>query len=254
MNVRRQTCDHPFVLELLEREDQLDSLHRLFDQAEAGSGHLVFLGAEAGAGKTALVQAFGDSVASRARVLTGWCDPLSAPRPAGPLIDMAHGLGDPVRAILGAEGRTGLFDAMFTDLASYLRPTVLVFEDVHWADDTTLDLLRFLGRRASASRALLIATYRDDEVGPDHPLRTRLGDLAQRSFELRESLRTIEKTPRAAALQQKLLDRLGEATKETEELSRNLSEDGAALGEARAQLTEGLRELVIEEETAKGKP
>ena len=99
------------MLELLEREDQLDSLHRLFDQAAAGSGHLVFLGAEAGAGKTALVQAFGDSVASRARVLTGWCDPLSAPRPAGPLVDMAHGLGDPVRAILSGEGRAGLFDA-----------------------------------------------------------------------------------------------------------------------------------------------
>ncbi len=188
MNVRRLTCDHPFVLELLEREDQLDSLHRLFDQAEAGSGHLVFLGAEAGAGKTALVQAFGDSVASRARVLTGWCDPLSAPRPAGPLIDMAHGLSDPVRAILGAEGRAGLFDAMLSDLTTYLRPTVLVFEDVHWADETTLDLLRFLGRRASASRALLIATYRDDEVGPDHPLRTRLGDLATQATVTRLNL------------------------------------------------------------------
>ena len=166
------------MLALLEREDQLQTLHRLFDQAAAGSGHLVFLGAEAGAGKTALVQAFGDSVASRARVLTGWCDPLSAPRPAGPLVDMAHGLGESVRTILRDTGRSGLFDAAYADLVTAQQPTVLVFEDVHWADDTTLDLLRFLGRRAGTTRALLVATYRDDEVGPDHPLRTRLGDLA----------------------------------------------------------------------------
>ena len=140
------------MLALLEREDQLQTLHRLFDQAAAGSGHLVFLGAEAGAGKTALVQAFGDSVASRARVLTGWCDPLSAPRPAGPLVDMAHGLGESVRTILRDTGRSGLFDAAYADLVTAQQPTVLVFEDVHWADDTTLDLLRFLGRRAGTTR------------------------------------------------------------------------------------------------------
>jgi hypothetical protein len=78
-------------------------------------------------------------------------------------------------------------------------------------------------------------------------LRVRLGDLGQLSRELRESLLTIEKTPRAAALQQKLLDRLADATKQTEELSRKLTDDGAALSEARARLAEGLRELLVEE-------
>jgi DNA-binding CsgD family transcriptional regulator len=55
---------------------------------------------------------------------------------------------------------------------------VVFFEDLHWADDASLDLLRFLGRRVEASRALVIATYRDDEVGPGHPLRVVIGDLA----------------------------------------------------------------------------
>jgi outer membrane protein OmpA-like peptidoglycan-associated protein len=92
------------------------------------------------------------------------------------------------------------------------------------------------------------------EVGRlDHEidsLRVRLGDLAQLSSELRESLRTIEKAPRAAALQQKLLERLADATKQTEELSRKLTDDGAALSEARARLAEGLRELLVEEPPA----
>jgi predicted nuclease with TOPRIM domain len=95
----------------------------------------------------------------------------------------------------------------------------------------------------------------EDRLGHEiDSLRARLSDLAGRAAELRESLKTIEKTPRAAALQQKLLERLGEATKESEELSRKLSDDGASLNEARARLADGLRELVIEEEVAPAKP
>ncbi len=85
-------------------------------------------------------------------------------------------------------------------------------------------------------------------------LRTRLTDLAQRASELRESLRTLEKTPRAAALQAKILERLGEATKASEDLSRKLADDGAALSEARAGVADGLRDLVIAEEKPKDKP
>src|SRR5436190_1402737 len=58
------------------------------------------------------------------------------------------------------------------------RPIVFVVEDVHWADEATLDLLTFLGRRISDLAALLVITFRDDEIGPLHPLRVRLGDLA----------------------------------------------------------------------------
>ncbi|MFL6099051.1 MAG: ATP-binding protein [Actinomycetales bacterium] len=166
---------------LLDRDAQLTTLRGLFDDAARGSGRLIFVAAEAGAGKSLLVQTFCDSVASRARTLTGWCEPLASPRPAGPLVDMARGLGAEVSSILHDERRPGLFDALYADLAASAQPTLLVFEDVHWADETSLDLLRFLGRRVGTLRALVIATYRDDETGPEHPLRRRLGDLATQS-------------------------------------------------------------------------
>jgi ATP/maltotriose-dependent transcriptional regulator MalT len=55
--------------------------------------------------------------------------------------------------------------------------TVLVFEDVHWADNATLDLMKYLGRRVSLLRAMLVLSLRSDEVGADHPLAQVLGDL-----------------------------------------------------------------------------
>jgi DNA-binding CsgD family transcriptional regulator/tetratricopeptide (TPR) repeat protein len=163
---------------LVERSEQLAMLHVLFEQARAGSGRLVGLSAEAGGGKSALIQAFSDAVASQTTVLIGWCDPFDTPRPAGPLLDMGPRLGPAVVQILREDGREGLFDAVLAELASAARPTVLVVEDAHWADGTTLDLLRFLGRRIAGRPALLIFSFRDDEVGPMHPLRAVLGDLA----------------------------------------------------------------------------
>ena len=59
---------------------------------------------------------------------------------------------------------------------------VAVFEDVHWADEATLDLLGFLARRLTRCPTLLVLTYRDDELGPRHPLRLILGDLAIRPW------------------------------------------------------------------------
>ena len=59
-----------------------------------------------------------------------------------------------------------------------MTPAVVVFEDVHWADEATLDLLRFLGRRIDRTSALLVCTYRDDELAANHPLAVMLGDLA----------------------------------------------------------------------------
>jgi hypothetical protein len=56
---------------------------------------------------------------------------------------------------------------------------VVVVEDAHWADEATLDLLVFLGRRMERTPALLLVTYRDDEVGAEHPLRGVLGALPQ---------------------------------------------------------------------------
>lgn len=165
-------------MKLLEREPFLAELKTLLGEASAGRGQVVFLSGEAGLGKTTLVGEFCRMIKQTARVAVGACDPLSTPRPLGPLLDVAEILGD--LEVEQSGSRDQLFRAVLTHLSGS-KPTLLVFEDVHWADEATLDLLRFLGRRIGNTRALLMATYRDDEVGSKHPLRILLGDLATSS-------------------------------------------------------------------------
>ena len=165
-------------MDLLERELYLRDAGLLLDAAAAGQGRCVFVGGEAGVGKTMFVQQVCARATDSARVLLGACDPLSTPRPLGPLADIAAVVGGPLAAALDRLApRDTLFRAFLTELSG-ARPTLLVFEDVHWADEATLDLLRFVARRLDQTRALLLATYRDDELGPLHPLRVVLGDLA----------------------------------------------------------------------------
>lgn len=165
-------------MELLERTSHLSELRGLLRQAAVGRGRLVLLGGEAGVGKTALVRWFGENAAA-ARRFYGACDPLSTPRPLGPLLDIAEATGGEMREIAATAGPLHrLFGAFLAELDRAPGPTLTIIEDVHWADEATLDLLRFLGRRLGAAHGLVIATYRDDEIGPTHPLQVVLGDLA----------------------------------------------------------------------------
>ncbi len=110
-------------------------------------------------------------------MLWGACDPLFTPRPLGPLHDIAPQIGGSFPALLSSEApRNSIFSAVLEEFQR--RPAIVVVEDIHWADEATLDLLRFLGRRAAQTLALLVLTYRDDELSPRHPLRTLLGDFA----------------------------------------------------------------------------
>jgi DNA-binding CsgD family transcriptional regulator len=163
---------------LLERESALDALGGWFSEARAGRGRVVLVGGEAGVGKTALVTEFAARHRQAARVLWGACDPLTTPRPLGPLADVAPALGG-LDQLLGDEApREALFGALLERLRDSRVVTVLVIEDVHWADEATLDLLRFLARRLGPAATLLVVTYRDDEVGPLHPVQLLAGDLA----------------------------------------------------------------------------
>jgi DNA-binding CsgD family transcriptional regulator/tetratricopeptide (TPR) repeat protein len=140
---------------------------------------MVLIGGEAGMGKTALVDHFASMQASSVRVLVGACDPLATPRPLGPVIDIARRLGGGLEDLLGSDpGGPALFHSVLDQLGTTPGTTLVVFEDAHWADQATLDLLRFLGRRLRDKRVLVLVTYRDDEVGRHHPLRVLLGDLA----------------------------------------------------------------------------
>ena len=137
----------------------------------------MLISGEAGIGKTALIEAFLHSLPTRQRVLWGACDALFTPRPLGPLHDMAsQAQGELSKLFLGELDRIAIFNACLTECQT---PTIFIFEDIHWADEATLDLLKFLGRRILHSRSLLIASYRDDELGSRHPLRLLLGDLVR---------------------------------------------------------------------------
>jgi len=169
-------------MELLERADDLAMLAAALDAAAAGTGAIVLVGGEAGIGKTALVAELARREGTRARVLWGACDPLFTPRPLGPLHDIARQAGPRLAAALGGPGgREAVFAAALDELQRGRPPVLLVVEDAHWADDATLDFLRFLGRRVARLPALVVVTYRDDETGPIHPLRRMLGELPSSS-------------------------------------------------------------------------
>ena len=165
---------------LLERESLLTSLDATLVEMLGGRGRLIFLGGEAGAGKSSLVSQFAATVEPRARVLRGFCDGGSTPRPLGPLADVAGSLGS-VQQELGQESprRSHLFPSAQAALAA--EPTLFVVEDAHWADEATVDFIRFLGRRLTDLRLLVVVTFRDDEVRAGHPLGLVMGDLATAS-------------------------------------------------------------------------
>jgi DNA-binding CsgD family transcriptional regulator/tetratricopeptide (TPR) repeat protein len=161
---------------LLERDSFLHELDLMLKEALAGQGHVALVSGEAGIGKSSLVEYFTQTHQDSVRVLWGTCDSLFTPRPLGPLHDIAMQLKGELSVFLHSNtDRQAIFSACLTELQS--QPTILVFEDVHWADEATLDLTKFLGRRIQRTPSLFILTYRDDELSAEHPLRFVLGDL-----------------------------------------------------------------------------
>jgi DNA-binding CsgD family transcriptional regulator/tetratricopeptide (TPR) repeat protein len=163
--------------QLLERGDELAALSgELRAVVSSREGRLVLLAGEAGIGKTALVRAFCDRLEG-VRVLWGACDALLTPRPLGPLVDVAEQTGGELAVALEHGAGAG---ELVVALARGLRrgaPSVVVVEDLHWADEATLDVLRLVARRIEALGALVLVTYRDDELDRVHPLRVVLGEL-----------------------------------------------------------------------------
>jgi DNA-binding CsgD family transcriptional regulator/tetratricopeptide (TPR) repeat protein len=160
-------------MELVERAPLLTQLGGLLARARAGSGSVVLLGGEAGVGKTSAARAFVAREAAALRVLWGSCEPLVTPEPLGPFHDMA-----PLASVLAAQpSRVDLLAALLNELRG-VPTTVMVVDDAHWADEATLDALRFLGRRIHGVPGMLVVTFREDEMLGGSPLRAVLGDLA----------------------------------------------------------------------------
>ena len=197
-------ASYPSRVHLLEREQPLDVLVERARHAVAGSGSVVLVAGEAGVGKTVLLRAVVERVQGKAQPLWGMCDSLSTPRPLGPLRDVADELGAPVPALLsGTAAQHEIFAAVLEALRS--RARVFVVEDLHWADEATLDLVRFLARRISTLPLLLVVSYRD-ALGIDHPLNPVLGDLVSAPDACRLQLAPLSRSGVAALLDGQGLD------------------------------------------------
>ena len=194
------------------RKPQLDALLERLDAAIAGSGRMILLGGDAGVGKSRLVRDLKQEASNRQiRIIEGRCTSTESSVPYGPLMNalrfrIAKGEGQAVAEILGPlravlapifpqlepnagetsepspeRERERPFELIFAVLERLAaeEPMLLVLEDVHWADQTSLELLHHLAHRAPSHAMLVLATYRSDELHSAHPLRRLLGSLAR---------------------------------------------------------------------------
>src|SRR5688500_3952932 len=169
----------------LERDAFLTELDVALARAAGGQGCAALVSGEAGIGRTTLLERFVDRVQTadgRTRVLWGACDALFTPRPLGPLVDMARQSPGVFREVTrDGVDRERIYLSVLDELSRASPRTLAIFEDVHWADEATLDLLKFLVRRIGKTRSLLVLSFRDDEVDATHPLRRVLGELPAQS-------------------------------------------------------------------------
>lgn len=161
---------------LLERDQELELMTDLLAGVDSSGGKAVLIRGEAGIGKSSLVKEFVRRHSEVAHVYLGSCDDLLTPQPLGPFWDIARKEASLARPLEQGD-RPAVLSAALELLSSSLRPGVLVVEDTHWADEATLDAIRYLGRRIGQTNGLLLLTYRDGDVDYDHPLRGVIGDL-----------------------------------------------------------------------------
>ena len=165
---------------MLEREVEVSELARLLDSAASAGGCVVLIRGEAGIGKSTLITHFLAASRGRADTLLGACDDLRTPQPLAPIWDVARATPS-LRQPLADGDRRAVMETLLALLSRRPQPTVLVLEDTQWADEATLDLITFLGRRIGRANGLLLLTYRDVEVDAEHPLRVVIGGLPQQN-------------------------------------------------------------------------
>jgi DNA-binding CsgD family transcriptional regulator/tetratricopeptide (TPR) repeat protein len=179
---------------LVGRDSQLGLIERRLADAATGAGRLLFVAGEAGIGKTRLL----GSAARRARrsgfaVVHAAAFPGDAQSYAGLLLDLASSMASAQEPVLSDVGRIlasraralppGEGDAhhqrrlLVQDLADLIvgahvgRPTLIILEDLHWADELSLDVLGHLAARLAARPVLVAGAYRSDELYPRLPMR-----------------------------------------------------------------------------------
>ena len=187
---------------LLERDDAIAAIaESLGDVARTSRGRVVSVTGEAGVGKTSLLRRFCAEQRDAPRLVWGACDPLFTPRPLGPFVDVAEVTGGALFHAVDEGGKPQAVAAALIRELAVRGPTVLVLEDLQWADEATLDVIALLGRKIETVPALAVLTYRDDELDRRHPLRIVLGAFARA-----RTLRRVDLTP----LSREALARLAE--------------------------------------------
>lgn len=179
---------------MFERLDDMNTLNHALKSISTHGGRLALVYGESGIGKSTLIESFIDQLPSEHQRAVSFCDAFETPRALAPVRYIA-------RSFLGPESGEYSEDRHFDTLIHHLldlgQPVVLVIEDLHWADQRTLDWLQFIGRRLAQLPVLLIATYRDDELDVSHPLYSAIGTIQQKRIDrlnLRPlSIKAIEK-------------------------------------------------------------
>jgi hypothetical protein len=151
----------------------LRRLEEAFALAKQGRGRIVALAGEAGTGKSTLVNRFVERAAIGVHVYRGACENLTTPEALLPLRDIARASG---AAFNAAADHLQAFEWLLNLLGDPGAVSILVVEDLHWADSVTLDLIRYLARRIGRLRVLVLLTYRDEEVDARSPIRALLGE------------------------------------------------------------------------------
>ncbi len=165
---------------ILERDTELAVLSDAVRAATRAEGSAVLVYGEAGIGKSSLVESVRGWLPAEGRMIVGYCDDLATPRTLGPFRDLVGSMGEEFsRAVAEGGDRDRMLAALRAELTWTAHPTVLVIEDVHWADDATLDALRYLIRRIADLTAVLVLTYRDEELEREHPLHGLLGQASR---------------------------------------------------------------------------
>lgn len=170
-------------MELIERDGFISLLENKYRQLSGGEGHTVFVNGEAGIGKTTLLKEFCRQIENDSNVFIGTCDALFTPRPLAPLYDIAWQMpGTEWMRQDDVSKRGELFTRFYQALKSRKEKTVIIFEDIHWADEASFDFIKFLARRINSVQCLFIITHRNDECPSIQLLRNVMGQLAPDTF------------------------------------------------------------------------
>nr|WP_238175980.1 helix-turn-helix transcriptional regulator [Kribbella albertanoniae] len=159
---------------VLERERELSAIGHAAAAAAAGRGSVVLVSGEAGIGRSTVIDEARRRIPTGGRMLVGRCDDLTRRRALAPFHDIECDVSsDLATAVRRNTDREQLFVALRSEFSRGYLPTVLAIDDVHWADEATLDILHYLVRRIAALPAVLLMTYCDD-LAAGHPVRRLL--------------------------------------------------------------------------------